>query len=33
MIFMVIQSQAGTLDNYFVFDGFRTEGEIHWVDE
>lgn len=30
MIFMVIQSQAGSLDNYYVFDGFRTDGEILW---
>jgi mannose-6-phosphate isomerase-like protein (cupin superfamily) len=30
MIFMVIQSQAGTLDNYTVLDGFRTDGEILW---
>jgi mannose-6-phosphate isomerase-like protein (cupin superfamily) len=30
MIFMVIQSQIGTLDNYFVFDGFRTDGDILW---
>ena len=30
MIYMCIQSQQNSLDNYVVFDGFRTQGEIHW---
>jgi mannose-6-phosphate isomerase-like protein (cupin superfamily) len=30
MIFMVIQSKKGTLDNYTVLDGFRAPGEIAW---
>ena len=30
MIYMCIQSQQNSLDNYVVFDGFRTRGEIPW---
>jgi mannose-6-phosphate isomerase-like protein (cupin superfamily) len=30
MIYMVIQSKNGSLDNHFIFDGFRATGEILW---
>jgi oxalate decarboxylase/phosphoglucose isomerase-like protein (cupin superfamily) len=30
MIFMVIQSQDGSLDNHFIADGYRVKGEILW---
>jgi mannose-6-phosphate isomerase-like protein (cupin superfamily) len=30
MVFMCIQSQQNSLDNYSVLDGFRTHGEILW---
>ena len=30
MIYMCIQSQQKSLDNYVVFDGYRTRGEIPW---
>ena len=30
MIYMCIQAQQNSLDNYVVFDGFRTRGEIPW---
>jgi mannose-6-phosphate isomerase-like protein (cupin superfamily) len=30
MIYMCIQSRQNSLDNYVVFDGFRTRGEIPW---
>jgi quercetin dioxygenase-like cupin family protein len=30
MIFMCIQGQKNSLDNYSVFDGFRTPGDIIW---
>jgi mannose-6-phosphate isomerase-like protein (cupin superfamily) len=30
MIFMCIQSQHKSLDNYVVSDGYRTPGEIPW---
>jgi len=30
MIFMVIQSQIGSLDNHFIFDGYRVKREIVW---
>lgn len=30
MIVMVIQTQEGTLDNHYIFDGFRVDGEINW---
>jgi mannose-6-phosphate isomerase-like protein (cupin superfamily) len=31
LIFMCIQCQAGSFNNYFVEDGFRSEGEINWI--
>jgi mannose-6-phosphate isomerase-like protein (cupin superfamily) len=30
MIFMCIQSRQNSIDNYLVFDGFRSQGEIRW---
>jgi mannose-6-phosphate isomerase-like protein (cupin superfamily) len=30
MIYMCIQSQENSLDNFIVSDGFRTRGEIPW---
>jgi mannose-6-phosphate isomerase-like protein (cupin superfamily) len=30
MIFMVIQTQAGSLDHLFIGDGFRIEGKALW---
>ena len=30
LVFMCIQCKAGSLENYFVEDGFRGEGEIVW---
>jgi mannose-6-phosphate isomerase-like protein (cupin superfamily) len=30
MIFICIQSMAGTIDNFVVADGYREEGEIVW---
>ncbi|MGE5363621.1 MAG: cupin domain-containing protein [Bacteroidota bacterium] len=32
MIFMVIQTMAGSLDNYAVEDGYRVDGKIEWND-
>jgi hypothetical protein len=29
---MVIQSQAGSLDQHFIFDGYRVKREIAWDD-
>jgi mannose-6-phosphate isomerase-like protein (cupin superfamily) len=33
IIVMCIQSQKNSLDNYLVFDGFRTPGEIPWTNK
>jgi mannose-6-phosphate isomerase-like protein (cupin superfamily) len=30
MVFMVIQSMAGSLDQHLIFDGYRVKGEITW---
>ncbi len=30
LIFMCIQCKAGSLESFFVEDGFRSEGEIGW---
>ena len=30
MIYLCIQTKLNSLDNYLVFDGFRTPGEIPW---
>ncbi len=30
MIFMVIQSQEGSIDNHYIADGYRINGEISW---
>jgi mannose-6-phosphate isomerase-like protein (cupin superfamily) len=32
LIFMVIQSQAGSLDQHFIFDGYRVKRKIAWDD-
>jgi mannose-6-phosphate isomerase-like protein (cupin superfamily) len=31
LIFMCIQCQAGTIDSFFVEDGFKAEGKIAWA--
>jgi mannose-6-phosphate isomerase-like protein (cupin superfamily) len=31
LIFMCMQCQAGSLNSFFVEDGFRSEGEINWM--
>lgn len=33
MIVMCIQSQKDSLDSFLVFDGFRTPGEIPWINK
>jgi mannose-6-phosphate isomerase-like protein (cupin superfamily) len=30
MVFMVIQSMVGSLDQHLIFDGYRVKGEIKW---
>ena len=30
MIFMVIQAQQGTIDNYLTLDGYRLEKDLSW---
>jgi mannose-6-phosphate isomerase-like protein (cupin superfamily) len=30
LVFLCIQCQAGSLDNFTVLDGYRVEGEITW---
>lgn len=32
MIYMVIQSQAGSLDQHLVFDGYRVNRDVVWDD-
>jgi len=32
MVYMVIQAQAGTLNDYNVLDGYRTDGEVKIKD-
>ncbi len=33
MVFMVIQSMAGSLDQHLIFDGYRVKGEVKWDKE
>ena len=30
MVYMVIQSMVGSLDQHLIFDGYRVKGEIKW---